>query len=59
LNARRRTTLRATVETFAPDDARIARVAELAERAIESLTPGRRAELERLLDLLYVPMLGT
>jgi len=59
LNARRRATLRATVETFAPEDARIARVAELAERAIESLTPGRRAELERLLDLLSVPILGT
>ncbi len=59
MNAWRRATLRATVETFAPEDARIARVAELAERAIESLTPGRRADLERLLDLLYVPMLGT
>jgi choline dehydrogenase-like flavoprotein len=56
LNGRRRATLRAVVVAFAPPDARIERVAEYAARAIDGLTPGRRGELCRLLDLLWLPM---
>ena len=56
LNGRRRATLRAVVVAFVPPDARIERVAEYAARAIDGLTPGRRGELCRLLDLLWLPM---
>ncbi len=56
MNARRRTTLRNAVATFVPADARIERVTELAGRAIDGLTSGRRAELHRLLDVLWLPM---
>ncbi len=49
-------TLRSVVATFAPADARIERVTEYAARAIDGLTPRRRAELHRLLDVLWVPM---
>jgi choline dehydrogenase-like flavoprotein len=56
VNERRRTTLRAIVETFAPADARVERVSALAQTAIENLSPQRRADLERLLDILTPPM---
>ncbi len=56
MDERRIATLRSVVETFAPPDARIDRVADLAARAVDSLTPGRRAEFYRLLDLLALPM---
>ncbi len=56
LNGRRRATLGAVVVAFAPPDARIERVAEYAARAIDGLTPRRRGELCRLLDLLWLPM---
>ena len=56
MNARRFQTLRNVVVTFAPADARIERVAELAAGAIDGLTPRRHAELEQLLDLLWLPM---
>lgn len=56
LDSRRRRTLRDVVATFAPLDARIDRITEYAAAAIESLTPCRRAELQRLLDLLWLPM---
>lgn len=58
MNARRLRTLRSIVTTFAPNDARIEPVTELAARAIDGLTPGRSAELQRLLDLLWLPMHG-
>jgi choline dehydrogenase-like flavoprotein len=56
LNARRRATLQRVATTFAPADARIERVTELAARAIDGLTPRRRRELYRLFDLLWLPM---
>lgn len=56
LSARRRSTLRDVIATFAPHDARIDRVTERAVAAIEGLTPRRRAELHRLLDLLRLPL---
>ncbi|HEX3670200.1 MAG TPA: hypothetical protein VHT92_00710, partial [Candidatus Cybelea sp.] len=56
MNARRRATLNRIVATFAPPDARAGRVTELAAAAIDALTPHRRAELQRLLDLLWLPM---
>ncbi len=55
---RRRETLRAVVETFAPSDARIDRVTEYAAAAIDGLSAGRAADLRALLDLLAVPMRG-
>jgi choline dehydrogenase-like flavoprotein len=57
MNARRRTTLRAVIATFVPRDARVERVTEYAVRAIDALTPRRRAELSMLLDALWLPML--
>jgi choline dehydrogenase-like flavoprotein len=56
MNARRQATLRRVVETFAPSDARFDRVTALATAAIDSVSPGRRADFERLLDLLELPM---
>ncbi len=56
MDARRRATLRNVVATFVPADARIERVTEYATRAIDGLTPRRRAELQQLLDLLWLPM---
>ncbi|MBD5653962.1 MAG: GMC family oxidoreductase [Candidatus Eremiobacteraeota bacterium] len=56
MNPGRRLTLRAVVATFAPPDARVERVTELAVLAIDGLTPGRRTEFEQLLDLLALPM---
>ncbi|HZV77791.1 MAG TPA: GMC family oxidoreductase N-terminal domain-containing protein [Candidatus Babeliales bacterium] len=56
MNERRLETLRSVVVTFAPADARIERVTELAAEAIDGLTPRRRHELEQLLDLLRLPM---
>jgi choline dehydrogenase-like flavoprotein len=56
LNARRRATLHRIAATFAPPDARVERVTELATRAIDGLTPRRRRELYRLFDLLWLPM---
>jgi len=53
---RHRATLRAVVETLAPQDARIERVTGLAADAIDALTPRRNAELVRLLELLWLPM---
>jgi choline dehydrogenase-like flavoprotein len=57
MDARRLATLRTIAATFAPQDARLDRVMYWAERAIDSLTPGRRAEFGQLLDLLALPML--
>ncbi len=56
MDARRRATLQQVVATFAPRDARIGRVTELAARAIDALTLRRRTDLLRLLDLLWLPM---
>lgn len=56
MEMRRRATLRNVVATLAPSDARIELVAALAARAIDGLTPRRRAELVQLLDLLWLPM---
>jgi choline dehydrogenase-like flavoprotein len=56
LNPRRQETLRRVVATFAPSDARVERIAEHAAAAIDGLTPRRRAELRRLLDVLALPM---
>ncbi len=56
MNARRHETLRAVVETFVPAEARADRVTGLAVMAIDALTPGRRDELNQLLDLLMLPM---
>ena len=56
MNARRRATLGRIVATFAPPDARKDRVAEVAAGAIDALTPHRRADLARLLDVLWLPM---
>jgi len=56
VNTRRRATLRNVVATLAPPDARIERVAALASDAIDGLTPRRRADVGRLLDLLWLPM---
>ena len=58
LSARRRATLRAAVETFAPPDARLERVVTLAAAAIDGLSPRRHAEFAQLLDLLALPMLA-
>jgi choline dehydrogenase-like flavoprotein len=58
MNARRRATLRNVVATFAPVDARIERITEYAAAAIDGLTPRRQAELQQLLDLLWLPMKG-
>ena len=56
MNDRRQSTLRAVIETFVPQEARINRITGLAALAIDSLTPGRSAELSQLLDLLMLPM---
>jgi choline dehydrogenase-like flavoprotein len=56
LSRRRRATLRAAVETFAPPDARLERVTALATQAIEGLSPRRHGEFAQLLDLLALPM---
>ena len=56
MDAKRLATLRSVVATFVPADARVERVTELAARAIDGLTPRRRRELQRLLDLLWLPM---
>ena len=56
MDARRRATLEKVVATLAPPDARIGRVAGLAARAIDTLTPQRRTGLLRFLDLLWLPM---
>jgi choline dehydrogenase-like flavoprotein len=56
MNARRQATLRNVIETFVPEEARIDRITALAATAIDSLTPGRAAELNQLLDLLTLPM---
>ncbi len=58
MDARRRATLSSVVAAFAPTDARIERVTEYAAAAIDGLTPRRRNELQRLLDLLWLPMKG-
>ena len=58
MDSRRHATLRNVVEAFAPLDARIDRVAKYAAAAIDGLTPHRRAELQRLLDVLRLPMRG-
>jgi choline dehydrogenase-like flavoprotein len=58
MNARRLATMRSVVTTFAPADTRIERVTEHVVRAIDGLSPRRRAELNRLLDLLWLPMKG-
>ena len=58
MNARRRATLRNVVKAFVPADARVERVTEHAVRAIDGLSPRRRAEMEQLLDLLWLPMKG-
>jgi choline dehydrogenase-like flavoprotein len=56
LKAARRATLQSVVATLAPPDARFDRVGTLAADALDALTPGRRADLERLLDLMWLPM---
>ncbi len=56
MDVRRAATLRAVVATFAPPEARVDRVAGLAAGAIDALTPRRRADLLRFLDLLWLPM---
>jgi choline dehydrogenase-like flavoprotein len=56
MEARRLATLRTIAETFAPADARIDRVMFFAERAVDSLSPGRQAEFNQLMDLLALPM---
>jgi choline dehydrogenase-like flavoprotein len=56
MNDRRRATLRTIVATFAPDDARIDRVTQYAVAAFDALSSRRRAALERLLDLLWLPL---
>jgi choline dehydrogenase-like flavoprotein len=58
MDSRHRATLRNVVETFAPLDARIERVTEHAAAAIDGLSPHRRAKIERLLDVLRLPMKG-
>ncbi|HEY1866802.1 MAG TPA: hypothetical protein VGG70_00805, partial [Candidatus Cybelea sp.] len=58
MNARRRATLRNVICAFAPADARIDRITELAAQAVDGLSPHRRNELLRLLDLLWLPMKG-
>ena len=58
MNARRRATLRNVICAFAPADARIDRITELAAQAVDGLSPHRRSELLRLLDLLWLPMKG-
>jgi choline dehydrogenase-like flavoprotein len=50
--------LRAVVATFAPPDARLERVTNLAAAALDGLSPQRGRELSQLLDLLVLPMLG-
>jgi len=56
VDPRRRTTLQNVVATLAPAGACVERVTELAAGAIDGLTPRRRTELHRLLDLLWIPM---
>ena len=56
MRERHRETLRSVVTTFAPADARVDRITELAAAAIDGLTPRRRAELLMLLALLRLPM---
>jgi choline dehydrogenase-like flavoprotein len=56
MDAKRLATLRSVVATFVPADARVERVTELAARAVDGLTPRRQRELQRLLDLLWLPM---
>jgi choline dehydrogenase-like flavoprotein len=58
VNEHRAATLHGVVATFAPSDGRVERIAELAAAAFDGLTPRRRAELELLLDLLWLPMQG-
>lgn len=56
MGPRHRETLRTIVATFAPVDGRCERITEYAADAIDSLTPRRRSELHRLLNLLALPM---
>jgi len=56
MKAARRTTLRNVVATFAPPEARVERVTDLAAQAIDGLTPRRQGELNQLLDVLALPM---
>jgi choline dehydrogenase-like flavoprotein len=56
MDARRLSTFRTVAEIFVPDDARIERVMRYAESAVEELSPGRRAEVNQLMDLLALPM---
>lgn len=58
MNARHRATLHNVVCAFAPSDARIDRITDLAARAVDGLSPHRRRELLQLLDLLWLPMNG-
>jgi choline dehydrogenase-like flavoprotein len=59
MNARRRATLRSVVAAFAASGARVDRITELATGAIDALSPHRRSDLLRLLDLLWLPMKGS
>ena len=59
MDVRHRTTLRAVVATFAPEDARVDRVTQFAADAIDGLSPKRAGELRQLLDLLALPMRGS
>jgi choline dehydrogenase-like flavoprotein len=56
MNERRLATFRTIAETFVPADARIDRVMHYAVQAIDTLSPGRQAEFNQLLDLLALPM---
>jgi choline dehydrogenase-like flavoprotein len=56
MNAGRLSTLRTIAATFVPPDARLDRVMFYAEQAVDSLSPGRQAEFNQLMDLLALPM---
>jgi choline dehydrogenase-like flavoprotein len=56
VNRRHTAALRAAVEAFAPPDARIDRVTELAAAALDGLSPERGAKLRLFLDLLALPL---
>lgn len=56
---RRGEALRSVVATFVPSDARLDRIVALAVDAIVSLSPRRRGDILRLLDLLALPMRGS